>query len=631
MKKDASVFDSRASWIWINDCPQKNEFARFAGEFCTTGGRTVIRISAETDYILRVNDKIVSFGQFAGYPFEKYYDELDITEYSRNGSNTFSITVRYEGVNSATHIDDGAGVIYTVISGGHTVAYSSPETCGGYDNSYIQHCKRNITVQLGLTCGMRNDTSFTADRCVAVDKTRNLKKRPVKKSALHPLIKGEPIAQNSNVYDLGMEITGYLYVKFNTEIPCTAKIIYGEHIADGAVRQCIGGRDFSLDFELTEGQQEFTQFFVRVGARYLQAVLPDGAGIMEIGIVPTLYPVTEKKTSLQGPDKRIYDTCVRTLRLCMGNHYEDCPWREQALYVLDARNQMLCGYYAFEETEYQRANLVFISKGLRSDGFLELTYPAVNTPAIPFFSVMYPVAVYEYIAHTGDESILNETMKTMLCLMNNFKARIEPCGLIADFESPFWNFYEWLDGNDGFDDPGSIKAGDKKYHLILNCAFIYSAERFLKLCRLAGVSFDIDIAALKQSVRNTFFDREVGLFHTSTGKREHYTALGNAFALLIGLGDAGTVTAIKEEKAAPATLSMLGYVYDALLMQDESNKQYVLEDIRKKYGYMLSRNATSFWETLEGESAFGGAGSLCHGWSAMPIYYFNILKDEYGI
>ena len=32
----------------------------------------------------------------------------------------------------------------------------------------------------------------------------------------------------------------------------------------------------------------------------------------------------------------------------MMEHYVDTPWREQCLYAFDARNQMLCGYYAFE-------------------------------------------------------------------------------------------------------------------------------------------------------------------------------------------------------------------------------------------------------------------------------------------
>ena len=37
---------------------------------------------------------------------------------------------------------------------------------------------------------------------------------------------------------------------------------------------------------------------------------------------------------------------------------------------------------------------------------------------------------------------------------------------------------------------------------------------------------------------------------------------------------------------------------------------------------MLYQGATSFWETEEGASDFGHAGSLCHGWSAMPAYFY---------
>ena len=37
---------------------------------------------------------------------------------------------------------------------------------------------------------------------------------------------------------------------------------------------------------------------------------------------------------------------------------------------------------------------------------------------------------------------------------------------------------------------------------------------------------------------------------------------------------------------------------------------------------MLYAGATSFWETTNGASDFGFAGSLCHGWSAVPIYIF---------
>ena len=51
--------------------------------------------------------------------------------------------------------------------------------------------------------------------------------------------------------------------------------------------------------------------------------------------------------------------------------------------------------------------------------------------------------------------------------------------------------------------------------------------------------------------------------------------------------------------------------------------RYVFADIARQWGHMLYNNATTFWETIAGSSDFGNAGSLCHGWSAIPIYFYH--------
>ena len=61
------------------------------------------------------------------------------------------------------------------------------------------------------------------------------------------------------------------------------------------------------------------------------------------------------------------------------------------------------------------------------------------------------------------------------------------------------------------------------------------------------------------------------------------------------------------------------------MIDKDKYKDYILNDIRVKYKKMLDLGATSFWETEKGDSDFSNAGSLCHGWSAMPVYYFSIL------
>ena len=310
--------------------------------------------------------------------------------------------------------------MFVIESGKTVLAQSSEKTLCARDHRYLSHVKREITCQLGLTSTMDNRKApeELSEATVLPAFDAAFKARPVKYLAECARVEAKKLdTEDRALYDLGDEYAGYVYLRVRSNGASDVKLSYGEHIEDGGVRRIIGARDFSLDFLCANGENYFEQFFVRVSARYFEISAEGECEVLEVGILPVLYPVTERPCELSGLDREIYDACVHTLRLCMHTHYEDCPWREQALYALDSRNQMLCGYDAFFEREFQRANLVFISKGKREgDALLELTYPAVGTPAIPFFSVMYPVAVYEYVSKTGDVSIISEVMDTMIKL-----------------------------------------------------------------------------------------------------------------------------------------------------------------------------------------------------------------------
>jgi hypothetical protein len=58
----------------------------------------------------------------------------------------------------------------------------------------------------------------------------------------------------------------------------------------------------------------------------------------------------------------------------------------------------------------------------------------------------------------------------------------------------------------------------------------------------------------------------------------------------------------------------------------------VFDDVATRWGDMLAYGATSFWETFSGmaEYSFGGAGSLCHGWAALPIYVYYTYGLDRG-
>lgn len=85
-----------------------------------------------------------------------------------------------------------------------------------------------------------------------------------------------------------------------------------------------------------------------IAGRYLEVFAQHPIRLHYAGIIPQVIPVEVIPCRFDSDeDRRIYDVCINTMKLCMMEHYVDCPWREQNLYALDARNQMLFGYHAF--------------------------------------------------------------------------------------------------------------------------------------------------------------------------------------------------------------------------------------------------------------------------------------------
>lgn len=611
-----------AEWIWSDKSYSADEYATFKCAFAAKNA--VLEIAAENDYAAYVNGRLAAFGSYKGYKNRKYVDVAELTEFLNDGENTLEITVWYYGLDTSVNIDDGAGVIFRVQSGGKTLAASGAHTLSRTENRYKNGYKKLITVQLGYSFKY-DPTAENGEytESAVVEKSCNFFPRPIKKLEMTepPIARLVKSGNGAYLYDLGREVAGVLSISAVSSEKQDLLISYGEHIADGNVRRLVGGRDFSVEYVAPKGKSEYVNPFRRLGCRYLEVFAEKPVDIENITVIPTEYPVKElpykASTELR---QKIYDTSVETLKLCMHEHYEDCPWREQALYTFDSRNEMLFTYLAFGDYDFARANLLLIARGVRSDGMLELTYPAEKTPAIPMFSLCYVWQVYEYVKQSGDKSILPEVMPVLEGIIKNFRAQAVN-GLVSEFPRPFWNFYEWTDGSDGGGAWGD--ENEKKYSLILNCLYVYAEERYAEICGKT----EVDLTAFKDKIKQAFYNPENGLYRAFVGNDDLYTVFGNSVAILIGLGGEDIAEKILNDKAVvPVTLSAAMYFYDALLSFGDKYKDYVLKKLDADYGYMLENDATSFWETIEGAGAFDAAGSLCHGWSALPIYYYRKLN-----
>lgn len=662
-----------SKWIWGAQPAQSDEYFDFLVAFdAAPGAEYSLRISCDSDYALWLNGELAAFGQYADYMDYKIYDKIALTGL-KSGKNELLITVWYYGVDSQTYVKKPAGLRYELLQSGEIVQASSAATLCRRNANYIAHRARQITRQMGL--GFAYDAKpVPGEFAPAVEVTglpETLFPRPTKKLTLEDRVLmrvhmqggfrkttgGRPSqwmqqaalnlrnslqAQPSEdgvfvLIDLGRENCGFLDIDIDVPCDCEIHIGWGEHLIDGRCRTHI--RDFAVEYHAKAGRNTYINPFRRLGCRYLQLFIfaPD-ATVHYAGIRPTMYPLTIKPWHTDNPlRQKIYETCVRTLQLCMHEHYEDCPWREQALYTLDSRNQMLCGYHTFGETAFPRACLELISHGLRPDGLLALCYPAGLDFPIPAFSLVYFIQMREYMESSGDVDFLRSKYDFLWKLMNRFLSQPRENGLIENFygKGGFWNFYEWSDGMSG-----RFNEQQRSIEAPLNAFLSLALQSLAIIARKLGKVSDADRClaeadALNRALVDFFYDRNAGLF-ASFDDRCHgqFSVLTNSLCLLCGAAESVNKSRILEilsvngegTDAVPNTLSMNCFRFDALLKEDrETYAPIILAEIDRVYGYMLDRGATTFWETILGDKDFDLAGSLCHGWSALPAYYYATL------
>lgn len=194
----------------------------------------------------------------------------------------------------------------------------------------------------------------------------------------------------------------------------------------------------------------------------------------------------------------------------------------------------------------------------------------------------------------------------------------------------YWNFYEWNNGLSGYGASRGIVEPD----IILNTLLSLALQKMAYISKKLGYedSFTELSNDLNKTIRSTFFDKEQGVFR-DRNEKVSYSVLGNSLVILAGVTDSAESAALAEKLRAntsltPISLSMRCFLNDALLKVDK--KKYapaILEDIERIYTPMVEAGIGTVWETELGRRDFGNAGSLCHGWSALPVYYYHILSD----
>ncbi len=434
------------------------------------------------------------------------------------------------------------------------------------------------------------------------------------------------------LFDMGQEEVGHLELEIEAVPGTIIDIGYGEHIDDGHVRAFVGGRSFAGRYICGSGKKRFFYPFLRWAGRYLQVhVYGDAFGLRHIALRRNDYPLV--RAGLLETDRelhaRILDTGKRTLHLCMHDHYEDTPWREQALYANDSRTQALCGYYAFGDPAMPAASFTLLGQNLGEDGMLYLTAPGRSRITIPSFTFTWMLAVRDHLLYSGDQLLARAFLPQILAMLRRFIAERKQGLLPLRLDKRAWHFYDWSAGMSRYSAELFEKglAADAP----LNCFLLLAIEAAIQMLAWLGEEDRDNLPAVQREIRDavasTFWDAQDDTFRTHL-YTEDKAELTQALAILAGVGDeymrdrALARLGGKDSGLLAPGLSQSYYTFEARMTRKKLYGADLISGIEAIWGKMLDAGATTFWETIKGASDFSHAGSMCHGWSAVPVYVF---------
>ena len=457
------------------------------------------------------------------------------------------------------------------------------------------------------------------------------------------------------VVDFGDTVTGYPRIDIDATAGTIIDVAYSERLRDGKPELPNRGPITSSTvhrYIARDGRQTWEKF-EWVGFRYLQLTVRNREGpvvLHRLSINETGYPV-EERGAFECSDpllNRIWAAGATTVRRCMHDGYEDCPSREQRQWVGDLYVEGLTNYAAFGDTKLIARALRQVPQSQRSDGIAAMATPgdlaALRAITIPDWGLCWIFALGEYVRFTGDLALVDEVFPSALRLLDWFHRFVDENGLLNNV--PEWNFVDWAQ----VDRRGEGTAYNALYYRALR-----TGEDLARAVAMPLVSQRLRSRAesLREAINARLWDEKSGVYvdcYVDGRQSKRISQQSNAACIACGVaprerwdrifrtildGSRLTVTAVgmtgapepptppfdEELHVVLAQPYFMHHVHRALV--DAGRYDYLLDNIRLRWGAMIEAGATTIWEVWHPQA------SQCHGWSTTPT--FDLSTEVLGV
>ena len=548
--KPKNVFHRQLTPIDIKGEIPQNLHILYRKSFSYSGGKAVIRISADDYYKLYINGKFIASGPAASFNFGCYYNEIDITDSVRLGENTIAVHTYYQGLINRVWVsgDDRLGLIFDITEDGKTVA-KSDETVKckihngftaigkvGYETQFMER-QDSRSGDFGFENAGFSDIGWEYAK---IQKYADYKmvKQPIKQLEFETITpKKTAETETSVTVDFGSIYAGYLEADALGKSGDKITLLYAQELDEkGDLRYNLRANcDYEEEWILS-GNSDKREEFDYKSFRYAKLIFPKGTKIENISLTIRHYPFKLKKKCIYDDEqlKRIWDLCVNTLKYGVQDGIFDCLEREKGQYLGDGSFTatafaVLTGDMSIMERLIDEAfNTAFINDGLMTCS------PCSFMQEIAEYSLMLPQLMASHYAVARDKEFIGKRYDKLTKMLDFFRDNYEKeDGLLYDLDK--WCVVDWpQNARDGYDFDLSEGKIAKGTHNAINAYYIGAINITNRLAEIVGKDIYRDTKPLKNAYLKTFFDDSKKLFKDAPDSK-HNSLASNALALRFDL------------------------------------------------------------------------------------------------
>lgn len=434
----------------------------------------------------------------------------------------------------------------------------------------------------------------------------------------------------SLVLDFGRESTGRIEIASDSNEPMRLAIQYGESLGETLQEPYLGADEIDVPPHATVYGPKSAFRYVKV--RFLAGASPLRFKTIELDDI--YYPV-RYRGSFESSDpllNRIWQVGAYTSHLCMQDDIWDAPKRDRARWMgdLDVSGHVIDDVFA---------DRFLMQKTL--DYLIRDAGDPVNRDVngIPGYSAFWVMGEADYYRHIGDLNYLRSVHRPLVQLLTYMAGEMDDRSVFTNRHHA-WPFVDWSPGLSPsfFSAMGARPINETAPNAQRGTQFEFYAafKQGAWLLRQLGDSANADrFAAKAEAIRKAaltyMLDPETGTF----GDRWQ----PNAMAIYSGLTTRAEAQVIWQKVLShPDKFRITPYYnfYVISAMAGAGQYEPAVDWIRKYWGGMIRRGATSFWEAynlglpkygwhrmLRADFGQGYFVSLAHGWSSGPTVWLT--------